>query len=155
MKKCTKNHRSCWHKPDRCKEKKVVITALYRPPSNILHELFVHLIEILEQLVQKDCHIILVENLNINIKENDVATNSYNLNITSICVTECMATSIYQIPTNMAAQCNFTDIISNQLQTTVHNVTPLIPLYYNILRVIVLRNLSEVSVIGICFLIQN
>jgi hypothetical protein len=42
--------------------------ALYRLPSNILLEFYVHLIDILEQL-EKDCHIITVGNLNLNIQE--------------------------------------------------------------------------------------
>jgi hypothetical protein len=74
---------------------------------------FVHLINILQQLVQKDCYIILVRDLNIHIPEKrcghrqllDV-TDIYNLTrtiITATCLTESMATVIDQIITNMHA----------------------------------------------------
>jgi hypothetical protein len=36
-------------------KKKKKIIALYRSPSGVLHEFFIQLIGILEQLVQKDC----------------------------------------------------------------------------------------------------
>jgi hypothetical protein len=47
---------------------KIIINAL-KSPSEVLHEFVVHLIDILEQLVQKDCYIILVADININIQE--------------------------------------------------------------------------------------
>jgi hypothetical protein len=53
-----KPYRSYWCRTDRCKEK--ITIALYRSASGVLCKFFVHLIDILEQLVQKDCYIILV-----------------------------------------------------------------------------------------------
>jgi hypothetical protein len=60
-----KPFKSCQYRPDMCKEK--IIIALYRSHSSVLHEFFVHLIDIREQIV-KDCYITLVGDLNINIQ---------------------------------------------------------------------------------------
>jgi exonuclease III len=49
--------------------KKIIIIALNKSPSRVLHEFIVHLTDILEQLVQKDCCIIFVGDININIQE--------------------------------------------------------------------------------------
>jgi hypothetical protein len=57
--------------------KEIIIIALYRSPSGILHKIFIYLIHILEQLVQKNCYIITGGVLNINIQEGGVATNNY------------------------------------------------------------------------------
>jgi hypothetical protein len=104
---------------------KIIITALYRSPVSVLHEFFVHLIDILEQLLEKDCYIILVGDLNRNIQEDgcghkqllDVA-NIYKLTMTintPAQITENMATIIDHIVTNTPAQCYSTDIINNLL----------------------------------------
>jgi hypothetical protein len=88
QKSIEKNFRSYWYRTDRHK-KKIIIIELYRPPSSALHGFFVHLTDILEQLVQKDCYIILLGDLKINTQEDgcghkqllDVA-NIYNLTMT-------------------------------------------------------------------------
>jgi hypothetical protein len=67
----------------------MIIIALYRSPSGVTCEYFIHLTDILEQLVQKDQYIILVGVLNINIQEEGcgnkkflVFTDAYNLTVT-------------------------------------------------------------------------
>jgi hypothetical protein len=50
-------------------QEKIIVNALYISLSDILLEFYVHSVDILEQLVQKDCHIVLVGNLNVNIQE--------------------------------------------------------------------------------------
>jgi exonuclease III len=100
-KKCTKNLWCYWYRTNTWKEK-IIIIALYRSPSGVIHEFFIHLIDILEQLVQKDRYIILAGDLNINIQEGGCShkqlldvTKAYNLTVTiniPTWVTESMAT---------------------------------------------------------------
>jgi hypothetical protein len=40
-----------------CEKKKIVIIALYRPPSGAIHEFYTQLIDILENVVQKEKNI--------------------------------------------------------------------------------------------------
>jgi hypothetical protein len=51
-----------------CEKKKIIIIALYRPPSGGIHE-FTQLIDVLENIVQKDQYIIIAADLNINIQQ--------------------------------------------------------------------------------------
>jgi hypothetical protein len=106
-------------------EKRIIIIALHRPLSGVLHVFFAHLIDILEQQYKKDCYIILVGDLNINTQEDgcghrqlfDVA-NIHNLTMTiniPTTITESTATIIYQIITKMPAQCYSTDVINSLL----------------------------------------
>jgi hypothetical protein len=76
-----KNLLGYWYRT--CEKKKIII-ALHRSPSGVIQEFFIHLIDILEQLVQKDRYIILAD-LNkyprrwVCLKQLLEVTKAYNL----------------------------------------------------------------------------
>jgi exonuclease III len=72
-----------------CKKKKVIISALHRPPSGGIYEFFTQLTDILEKLAQKDQYIVLVGDFNINTQQGGSSykqlldvTEAYNLTVT-------------------------------------------------------------------------
>jgi exonuclease III len=145
---------------------KIIIIALYRSPSGILHEFFIQLIGIFEQLVQKDCYTIIVGDFNINTQEDGCdrkqlldVINAYNLTMTinvPTRVTESLATIIDQIITNMPLHCYSTDVINSLLSD---HYAQCITINMNIPQQIRCyregRNVSEANIIGLCSSIQN
>jgi exonuclease III len=149
-----------------CKKKKIIIIALYRPASGGIHELFTQLTYILEKLAQNDQYIILVGDLNINTQQGGSShkqllhvTKAYNLAVTiniPTRVTECMATTIDQIITNMPAKCYYTEVINSLLSDHYCQcITINIKAQQQTRCYKEVRNVSKANIIGLCSSIQN
>jgi hypothetical protein len=129
-----------------------------------MNEFFIHLIDILEKLTQKDQSIILVGDLNINIQEGGSShkklldvTKAYNLTINILPgVTESMAIIIDQIRNNIPTKCYHTEVINSLLldhfaQCIIINMT--VPQQTRCYKEV--RDISEANITNLCSSIQT
>jgi hypothetical protein len=135
-------------------------------PSGGIHEVYTQLIDISENLVQKDKYIILVGDLDINIQQDGSShkqlldvTNAYSLTVTITVptrVTDSSATTIDQIIINMPAKSYYIEVINSLLSDhyaqciTINMKATQQTKYYK-----EVRNVSQANIKYLCSSIQN